>query len=47
MLEAGKVVSFGSSIVKSDRSSVVNNMKSLKVSQTFDEFLGVRVTSWR
>ena len=47
MLEAGKVVSFGSSIVKSDRSSVVNNMKSLKVSQTFDGFLGVRVNCLR
>ena len=45
--DTGKMVSFGSSIVKSGRSSVVNNMNSSKASQTFDELIRVRAKHCR
>ena len=45
--DTGKMVSFGSSIVKSGRSSIVSNMNSSKVSHTFDELIRVRSKHWR
>ena len=44
--EAGKVVRFGSSINKSGRSAVINDIKSSKASKPFDEFLRVISKHW-